>query len=45
MKIDVGDIKKIELLPGETLVVKVSRSMSPIYSRNFKKIFKELPNE
>ena len=45
MKIDIGDIKKFELLPGETLVVKVSRSVSTIYSKNFKKTFNEIfPN-
>ena len=42
MKVEIGDIKKFELLPGETLVVKASRSMNPVYTKNFKKTFEEI---
>jgi hypothetical protein len=42
MKLEVKDLEKITLLPGETLVVKVSRSISPVYSKNFETRFRKI---
>jgi hypothetical protein len=44
MKLDVNDIKKFELLPGETLVVRfepgrVSRVMSKAFREKFEELF------
>ena len=42
MKIEVEDLQKIELLPGETLVVKFNMTRAPLYLNIFKTHFKEL---
>ena len=42
MKLEVKDLEKIRLLPGETLVVKVSRTISRIYINNFKTSFAKM---
>ena len=39
---DIEKIKKFKLLPYEIVVVTISRSMSPAYSKNFKKTFEEI---
>jgi len=45
MDIEVEDLKKINLLPDETLVVSFNMSSSPIFMRNFGTQFKKLfPN-
>ena len=42
MEIEVEDLQKIELLPGETLVVKFNMTRAPLYMHNFKAQFEEL---
>jgi len=42
MKIRVEDLKRVQLLPGETLVVKYNMSRAPLFINNFKKHFLEL---
>jgi hypothetical protein len=42
MKVVVTDIAKIRLLPGETLVIKVSRTISRVYINNFKASFAKM---
>lgn len=42
MNIEVEDLKKINLLPGETLVVRINVGRSPIHMKNFESHFKKI---
>lgn len=43
MKLEATDIKKLELLPGETLIVRYdSNKLIPVLAKRFKIDFKEL---
>lgn len=42
MKLEVEDLKKINLLPGETLVVRFNNIRPHLFMTNFKKNFKEI---
>lgn len=42
MKIEVEDLKKVNLLPGETLVVRIKMTHSHVFMKYFQTKFEEL---
>ncbi len=45
MKFEVEDLKKVHMLPGETLIVKCKPQMAPVVRKYFRKHFEKIfPN-